>query len=243
MNSFTPYLAGELHKVNSRTVLLAAGLFMAAPFLGTLSMVIAKREMLAAGILPYESIAQNIYGAWSALLYPLLCLILVQSVTLPEQETNSLRYLRSTAIRWRRFFVAKCIYVYAGIVVVSLVNTVLTSATLSYVASLQGLDYSGGHIFRQAATAFAGMAGYCLPLVACQMVVCLLSSKAYLSFTLGLVLLVVGIPIVNLTDFVYNPYTLLIAAEKHGYLYPQLFLYATVLVAGAPWLFGWLTVR
>ncbi len=243
MKSFTPYLAGEFHKVNSRSVLLTAGLFTAVPFLGTLSMVITKREILAAGALTYEPIAQNIYGAWSALLYPLLCLILVQSVTLPEQETNSLRYLRSTAIRWRRFFVAKCMYVYAGIVMVSLVNAVLTSATLSYVASLQGLGYSGGHIFRQAATAFAGMTGYCLPLVAFQMVACLLIPKAYLSFSLGLVLLVVGIPIVNLTEFVYNPYTLLIAAEKHGYLYPQLFLYASVLVAGAPWLFGRLAVR
>ena len=237
------YYTAERHKVNAVTLGVTLGLFTAVPFLATLATVVTKRELIATEVLTLDMITRNVYGAWSSLLYPLLCMVLVQSVTATEHETNSLRYHKSTAIRWGRFFIAKCGFVFTRLALASLLNIVTTTVLFAYIAGLQGLQYSVPELLIEAGATFLGLTAYCLPLLAFQLVVSLLIDKSYLSFAVGLVLLVIGIPIVNLTDFIYNPYALLIAAEKYGYLDPRLMIYGVVLTCLSTVLFVWRAER
>ena len=233
------YYTAERYKINPVTMGLTLGLFTAGPFLATLFTVLTKRELIATEVLSLDMISRNVYGAWSSLLYPLLCIILVQSVTATEHETNNLRYHKSTAVRWGRFFIAKCAFVLTWLTVASLLNIVTTTVLFAYIARLQATQSNVAEILNGAGTTFLGMTAYCLPLLAFQLLLSLLIDKSYLSFAIGLVLLVIGIPIVNLTDFIYNPYALLIAAEKYGYLDPSLIGYAALLNCVTPVVFYW----
>lgn len=231
------YLQTEIYKLNGRVVLIIIALFSGLPFVITEAFIVIKGASMVSRGITLELMQENALGAWTSLLYPLLCMLLVQVIASPEQETNSLNYYKSTQISWLKFYWAKVGLAFSLVTLTGVLN-LLFGGLLAL--TFQLMIPSTGSLWEPVChllSPYAEASLYCIPLISFHLWLSLSISKAYLCFALGLVILIVGIPLVNLTDFIYNPYLLLVAARKHGGLNSSLMGFSGLLVASSALLF------
>lgn len=237
------YLQAEYYKLHLRGLLLVVLIFSILPFAITQLFILYKSEALISARISADLIRENALGAWTTFLFPLLCMLITQAIAGYEHETNSLNYYKSSAINWALFFTAKVIVAYAFVFLaggLTIVFELLNNATFRLIiggpADFLSLTIRLLQIYGSATL-------YCLPLIAFHLFLSLTTTKAYISFAIGLVILIVGIPIVNLTNFTYNPYLLLVASRKIGILNTELITYSGSLILVVILAFWWLQKR
>lgn len=145
-------------------------------------------------------------------------MLLVQVVASPEHETNSLSFYQSTRINWSTFFLAKAGTVFVLVGLVSLLNSLFcltVSPTFIWLLPPNGLTE---RVLFSFVGAYGSATLYCLPMIFFHLLVSLMIRNAFIRFAVGLLVLLIGMPVVNMTGFIYNPYILLIASRKVGSL-------------------------
>lgn len=160
------YTINEFRKVNIKLILIIIILFALLPCLATISVLLVQKHLLIANKLSYEIIDQNTLDAWSSLLYPLLCMILVQTSTNPEYETNSLKYYQSTNINWVIFFCSKCLFIFCFVSITTLFNII--SNFFIVTDQYQNLNQSITSIIIDSFEVFTMMNLYCVPIIFSQ---------------------------------------------------------------------------
>ncbi|MGB3801668.1 MAG: hypothetical protein WA952_17760 [Lewinella sp.] len=211
MNGALANLGLEFKKLRITYLMLICLGFSAVPFLITQGFLYFHREELTGQ--PLAIITANNLGSWSALLYPLFIIVLTQSLVDVERKGNLLLYGRSYRCRWLGFIIGKVMVVLTALVVVTLLNTVFHVALIYSLADrMMASDVPG--MLRADMLDFIRIALAIIPLVFFHLVIALLIERSGIAYLVGILLLVTGIPIINLTDLVGNPYAFGIASLK-----------------------------
>ncbi|MEM6632905.1 MAG: hypothetical protein AAF694_24755 [Bacteroidota bacterium] len=227
-------LRGEYKKYNKKQLLSIIFGFCLIPFTLTLLFLWVKREAING--IPIDVIFDNISGAWSALLYSVLTITLIQIVTDVERKPNLLYYFRAYKRSWYNWIGVKVLLILGMLAGVTVLNILLTSLLIGIVSfALEGpvafvaliLGFSL-HILKSFLM--------CIPIVCFHMLVTLSLKNSTLSTIFGLVILIVGIPIVNLSDFYFIPYNLTIAVQKPGIDLSTLGIYSMGIVVASVFL-------
>ncbi|NJC27648.1 hypothetical protein [Neolewinella antarctica] len=187
--------------------------FTGLPFLLTEVFVVFKRSALSGQ--PVELVVSNNVGSWSALLYPLLVIVLTQSVVDVERQGNLLLYGKSYRRTWVGFYGRKVAVVFTLLTLVTLLNVLFNGLLVWSVTGFMVAKDAGAMIVSASLDFLAVLLAF-IPMICFHLTIALVVRKPGVAYLVGILLVILGIPIINLTDLVVNPYSFGIAALKPG---------------------------
>ncbi|WP_116105105.1 hypothetical protein [Lewinella sp. IMCC34191] len=213
MNAALSKLYLEFRKLKiSLLVFICIG-FSAVPFLITEVFLYFYRDELMGQ--PLAVITGNNVGSWSALLYPLFIIVLAQSIVEVERKGNLLHYARSYRRHWMGLITRKALVIFSLLLTVTFLN-IAFHALLIYSLKERMVAGDVSELMRADSQDFIRITVALIPLVFFHLMLALLIQKSGIGYLVGMLLLVTGIPIINLTDLPINPYSFGIASLKPG---------------------------
>ena len=204
MREFLFRLDAEWKKVGGGFfALLLVGL-PAGVFLVTCAFLLFQRERAAR--LPLEMIVTNNLGAWSALLYPLALIGVVQSLVDVEIQARQLVYLRAFKRRWYDLFLLKATVALLAIAILTISNIACNWAVVM-VAQRFAAAGDAASLILQSTLSFTKFIPVLLPAIFFHLMLALTIQAGGKTYLVGILLIVAGIPVTNLTDWPVFPYS------------------------------------
>lgn len=230
------HLLLELHKYKVRQHAYIIVAFSAFPIVISILFILLRREQVAQ--LPLELIAQNNTGAWASLLYPLFAILLVQQLLEPEKQANIFTYYRSYIKNWYGIINRKCLLAFLYLGLLTLLNCIGHTILLTVASTVVAAD-TYALLVVDNALLFLKMWIALVPLLYVQLLINIVTKSAFVALAFGLLLLVVGIPLINLAQVFANPYTFSIAVTMPSVDYAVLFCSAVLAIAGSLFVSNW----
>lgn len=231
VNHFLFRFTSELRKVGYRFYLF---LLLGVPvgiFLITCAFTLFKSEALADQ--PISLLISNNLGFWYALLYPLLILVITQNLVEVETSNNLLSYGKSYKTHWIDTFLLKVAVALLMLILMTLMNLGLNLA-LFKLAGLY-MDANDSHeVLTESTLSFLKLIPAFVPAIFFHLMVCFILQKVGLAYLVGIMLIVIGIPIANLTDYSLIPYSFGIVALKPDAVITWSLLIGLGIVLGSP---------
>lgn len=165
--------------------------------------------------LPLSLIASNNVGTWSALLYPLLVLVMVQALVEAERKAKLFTYGRSYRRAWFDLLWRKAAVVFGLLLLVTALNLIYNFLLLQTASEFMEAA-NLGELQRESSLNFIALLFSFIPLIFFQLMLSILVKKTGISYLLSILLLILGIPIANLTNIMVNPFSFGIAVMKPG---------------------------
>ena len=172
-------------------------------------------SMLANGASGCFGVRSQAVGLWAVFLYPLLCIILTQSLVNVERKHNLINYARSFRRDWYGWLFRKVIVVSTVVLGATALNILFDSLLFWYEYPIlspgEVLDFSGYLV-----EAYGSVALACLPLICFHLLISILLPSAGLSYTVGLLGLIGGLLLLSVTQLPINPYTMPVISIQTG---------------------------
>lgn len=204
MNKLLFRLVVELKKVGIRFLLFLGIGVPFGVFLITSTFILLNTKQLAEQ--PMDIVISNNIGAWSALIYPLVLLVLVQNLVDVETKGNILLYSKSYKKNWIDLFLWK----------VFIAFLIFTSITISNIFFNYGLVKLAGtymaagsnqEIIMTFSLSFMKLIPAFIPAIFFHLMLCFIFKKSGVAYLIGMILIIIGIPIANLTNLSVIPYS------------------------------------
>ncbi|MEM6768739.1 MAG: hypothetical protein AAF655_27620 [Bacteroidota bacterium] len=200
-------------------------------FLITSAFILFKSEALAEQ--PLSLLISNNLGFWYALLYPFLLLVITQNLVEVESSNNLLSYGKAYKTHWIDTFLFKVAVALLMLILITLVNIGLNLA-LFKLAGLYMEASDNNEVLTDSTFSFLKLIPAFIPAIFFHLMVCFALQKAGLAYLVGIMLIVIGIPIANLTDYALIPYSFGIVAVKPNAVITWSFLMGLSVVVGSP---------
>ncbi|MEM8526530.1 MAG: hypothetical protein AAGG68_17945 [Bacteroidota bacterium] len=220
----------EWKKVNSKFYYIIILGLPTAVFLITCLFILFKKEALTNQ--PIELIIDNNIGSWYALLYPFTLLVIAQNLADTEHKHQLMLYAKSYKKHWFDLFAYKAIVATAILVLLTVLNICYNALLFKIASSFMEVG-EGSRLLSETSLAFSKCAFVFLPAVFFHLMLSLLIEKNGIVYILGIFLIIVGIPIANLTDLVINPYSYGILIQKPDTAYLSLLVGGVFIVLGS----------
>ena len=197
-------LGAEWKKVGGKFFLF---LLVAVP-VGVLAITCAflwlRREQVAD--LPLALVVNNNLGAWSALLYPLSLIVVVQNLVDVETKNRQLVYLRAFKQNWYDLYFLKATVAVLAMALLT-VSNIACNYVLIVLAQNFMVDPNAASLLLQSSLSFAVFIPALIPAVFFHLSLALAIRSGGITYLAGMLLLVVGIPVTNLTNLPIFPYS------------------------------------
>ncbi|MEO0472026.1 MAG: hypothetical protein AAF206_20530, partial [Bacteroidota bacterium] len=125
---------------------------------------------------PLDLVVSNNVGSWSALLYPLVLLVLVQNLADAEIKNNLLAYAKSFKKTWIDLFLLKVLVGVLILVLITLVNLVCNYGLIQFAGMYMLGDV--GEAVLGSSMSFVKMIPAFVPAIAFHLLLCLLLKKS-----------------------------------------------------------------
>lgn len=163
----------------------------------------------------WDLLQRNIKGSWAALLYPLFAILLSQYLIDAEKKSKLLSYYRAYRTQWFDYLGGK-ISLAMSITGILLILNLVAFALLILNASMYLGDPPTGFWATYAKESLL-MYVSLIPLYCFHFFLLHQKINPYIAFAIGIILLIIGIPIVSLSQFHLNPYVFSVAVIKDGF--------------------------
>ena len=201
----------EFKKLSPRLLWWLVIGFPVVPALITLLAIL----MLANGAAGCFGLRSQAVGLWAVFLYPLLCIILTQSLINVERQHNLINYARSFRRDWYGWLFRKVVVVGTVLLGATALNIVFDSLLFWYEYPIlspgEVLDFSGYLV-----DAYGSVAVACLPLICFHLLISILLPSPGLGYTVGLLGVIGGLLLLSVTQLPINPYTLPLLVVQQG---------------------------
>ena len=199
----------EITKYNKKNLVLIVSGFTLLPFVSTVAFIYFKSSEISS--IPLSMIEENSTGAWSSLLYPVFVILVAQLLVGAEKKSNALHYYKAYRSNWFMVIGLKVL-----IAILALLNTTSSILSILYANQyIQSIDVT--NLITATSIKHVWLFLSMLPLVFFHLMLYFSIKNSYLSFALGIILLTIGIPVVNLSTFYFNPYSYGIAVLSPRY--------------------------
>ncbi len=213
----------ELKKYDLKSLYKITFGFAFIPFSFTCIFIFTKMERLVIDGITLDYFSQNNTGAWAALLYPFFAIIFIQLLIEVEKKTNSLLYYKAYKKNWISFINKKVAIAFVFLLILTLLN-IITNTIILYFADYYIQDKEFEAVLLDAIKTFCLAPLSLIPVLYFHSLLVYFFSNSYISFALGLIFIIVGIPLVNVGDFYYDVYVNGIAISRESS--PTFFLVA-----------------
>ena len=163
---------------------------------------------------PGEFVIDNLVGPWSSLLLGILVIILSYIVTEEEQQKNMLNLYRSYKSNWYGWIVKKSFVVIWILLCIFLINLMLNAIIIQIVEGMIADSKGFASLYSLFLTNFSKAYIFVLPCLFFQLLLSVLIKKPVLPIMLGLFIMILGVPIANLSDTYLIPYSYPILSQK-----------------------------
>jgi len=175
-----------------------------AVFMITCLVLLFKKQALIDQ--PIELIMNNNIGSWSALLYPFALLVIIQNLADVEHKNRLVEYAKSYKKQWFDFFAYKVVIALIILLLLTCLN-VCYNALIYIIASDFMKVEQGNTLLQQTSYDFFKMILVFLPAIFFHLLLSLLIEKNGIVYIVGILFIITGIPIANLSDIMINPYS------------------------------------
>lgn len=217
----------ELKKYNIKNLYKITFGFALIPFaLTCLFLFIDKDGLDREGMLFY--ILRYNVGVWSVLGYPFFVVLITQILIDVEKKSNALLYYKAYKKNWLVFINKKILIAFWFVIILTLMNLLMNTLMLFF-ADYYINDKNSQEMILDSIKKFSCLPIAMLPILYLHSFL-VYSLNSYLSFALALLLIIVGIPLANVADFYYVPYTIggILLEKEPPYLF--LFLWSTFVI-------------
>ena len=204
MNRLIFRLAIELKKVGGRFfIFLGIGIPFVV-FLITCAFLLLNTDQLAKQ--PMDIVIGNNIGAWSALTYPLVLLVLVQNLVDVETKGNILLYSKSYKKNWIDLFLWK-VFVALLILILTTLSNIIFNYGLVKLTETFMISGDNQESTLSFSLSFLKLIPALSPAIFFHLMLCFIFRRAGVAYLIGMILIIIGIPIANLTNFSVIPYS------------------------------------
>jgi hypothetical protein len=196
----------ELKKYDLKSLYKITFGFAFIPFILTCIFIVLKSEELIYESITLEYFSKNYLGFWMGLFYPFFVILLTQTLIDVEKKSNSLIYYKAYKTNWFAFIIKKIVIAFYFLLVLTFSN-LITSTIILHLADYYIADKNSEQIILYSIKIFVFSPLCMLPTTFLHSFFVYFFRSSYVSFALGFILIIVGIPLVNLFDIYYNPYS------------------------------------
>lgn len=195
----------ELKKYDLKSLYKITFGFAFIPFILVCIFIFIKSEELIYEYVTLEYLSRHNLGFWTALFYPFFVILITQNLIDLEKKSNSLLYYKAFKTNWFGFIIKKIAFSFSFLILLTLIN-LITNTVILYLANYYIADKDSEKVILDSLKIFAFLPLTMLPTI-CLHSFFVYFMNSYVSFALGLILIIVGIPMVNVLDIYYNPYS------------------------------------
>lgn len=206
MNSLLENSLLELKKYDLKNLYKITFGFAFIPFVLVCFFIFIKSEELINEKITLEYFSRNNLGFWTALLYPFFVILITQILIDVEKKSNSLLYYKAYKTNWFGFINKKIAIAFCLLILLTLLN-LITNTIILYLADYYIASKDSEKIILHSVKTFAFLPIVMLPTICLHSFFVYFFGNSYVSFALGLILIIIGIPLVNVLDIYYNPYS------------------------------------
>ncbi|MEN0006326.1 MAG: ABC transporter permease [Bacteroidota bacterium] len=217
----------ELKKVSFEKIAIIIAISCITPFLFTLFVLYTQSNGIST--LAGAFLVGNLVGPWSSLLLGMLVIVLCYVVTEEEQRKNILKLYRPYKRYWYAWIGGKALVIMGILLGVFITNTILSAIALKIISTMISSGETFYDLFLLYLYKFSKAYVFALPCVFFQLLLAVWIKKPVLPVVLGLLLLILGIPVANLSNTYFIPYSYPILSQKPSISMPSL-IFATLLI-------------
>lgn len=202
----------EFKKYNLNSFILIFAAASIIPFVVSGFVVLTQKRAIQS--LSMSLISENFIGPWTSLLFGLLTILLVQMVMEVEKNSNLLSLYKVYKNTWYLWILRKAGLVLLLLLTILVLNAGMTGILFSYILSVkEEAKLFSETIISYNRSMLKGLL-FMLPTILLQILLTLMSRKVSMASLLGIILLIVGIPIANLSELFLIPYNYSIFSQK-----------------------------
>jgi len=167
-------------------------------------------------LIPNDIIINNFVGPWSSILTGVLTILMVHIVIEVERESSLLDLYRAYKRHWIKWVITKTMFVMTILSFIFILNSILTSLVLYQVLVIQGEQDEISAILMKYNLSMLYCLIFTIPSIVFQIYLSVRTSKVIIASVIGIILMIVGIPIANLTNLYIIPYNFPIFTSKES---------------------------
>jgi hypothetical protein len=209
-------LAIEFKKVGFRFYLFLIIGIPLCIFLITSAFILLNAQQLAEQ--PTDIVVSNNLGAWSALLYPLVLLVLVQNLVDVETKGNILSYSKSYKKNWIDLFLLKAFVAILVLTLITFFNVIFNYGLVKLAAAYMKTENNQASVMTYSLR-FLKLIPALTPAIFFHLMLCFTVKKSGVAYLVGMLLIIIGIPIANISNYSIVPYSFgVVVLNPKGYI-------------------------